>query len=217
MTEVVSSAALAELDRYARENQKAILLLNSSASDYADARCLLINGMLGGLPLGAQAVEKVLKAYLLFYDPQRNVRKLSHKLPDLLTQTSAIFPSLNLMRFESTAIKFAQHYDSRYPDNPNASTSRTTADRFELDDVMIFLNENLPCPRHVRHRAGLNAFITSSLSQKGTMSQWERWIKIDNRALAPLIEGINSESIQVLQELHPDQDMSLIFANTEAS
>ena len=40
---------------------------------------------------------------------------------------------------------FNSHYLTRYPDNPGASTTMTTADMIELDEFIILLNENMPC------------------------------------------------------------------------
>lgn len=57
------SAAFRELMRYANERSAATLLLRVAAHDYAAARCRLFNGTFEGLVLGAQAIEKTLKAY----------------------------------------------------------------------------------------------------------------------------------------------------------
>jgi hypothetical protein len=71
---------------------KAMLLLRVAAHDYAAARCLLFNCMFEGLVLGAQSIEKCLKAYLLLHDPQRHVKALRHSLPKLLEETIVLFP-----------------------------------------------------------------------------------------------------------------------------
>jgi len=202
----------AELNEFARRHHRATLFLRAATFDYADARCLILNGLLGGLASGAQAMEKLLKAYLLFQDPSKNVKRILHKLPDLLAEVARIYPNLDFSPFRETASKFEKHYASRYPDSPNASTSMTGQDIHELDEFVIFLNENLPCPRAVRYRAGMYALITISLEFAGTVTPWEFWIKSENRSLTLLIAKINAEAKEVVQELYPDQDLKGIFA-----
>ena len=192
-----------KLTDFCRDHQRASLLLRIAAEDYADARCLLLNQLFGGLVQGAQAIEKTLKAYLLFGDPKRDVKKLSHSLARLLGEADALYPSLKLFQFQQIADKFGKHYSARYPDNPNASTSKTTADVSELDSLVIYLNENLPCPRNVKYRTGLYPLITFSLGPPFTVTAWERWIKMNNLALVPLLPRINAEHISVLKELYP--------------
>src|ERR1700731_1209194 len=104
------SAAFQELMRFDKEHSRATLLLRVAAHDYAAARCLLFNGMFEGLVLGAQAIEKTLKAYLIFNDPNRPVRALQHSLPKLLTEADALFPQLALQRLMPVVEKFRRHY-----------------------------------------------------------------------------------------------------------
>jgi len=195
--------ALQELMRFANEHSRATLLLRVAAHDYAAAGCLLFNGMFEGLVLGAQAIEKCLKAYLIFADPQRPVKALNHSLPKPLTEATALFPQLPLQGFVPLAEKFRRHYQARYPDNPDASTIKATADLRELDEFIIFLNENMPCPHNVKYRAGIYPLITFSLGYKATVTTWESWIKNDNLSLSPLVLRINAEFAMVMKELYP--------------
>src|ERR1700733_257559 len=94
-----ASPAFQELMRFGNEYSRATLLLRAAAHDYAAARCLLFNGMFEGLSLGAQVIEKYLKAYLIFADPKRDVRAFLHSLPKLLSEASALFPQLSLSKF----------------------------------------------------------------------------------------------------------------------
>jgi HEPN domain-containing protein len=197
------SPAFQELMRLGNEYSRATLLLLAAAHDYAAARCLLLNGMFEGLPLGAQAIEKCLKAYLIFADSKRDVKAFQHSLPKLLSETAALFPQLSLSKFAPLVDRFRTHYEARYPDNPNASKSKTTADVFELDELIIFLNENMPCPHNVKYRAGIYPLITISLGYKGGVTTSELWIKQNNHALAPLLPRINAEYALVIKELHP--------------
>lgn len=200
------SVAWVEMDSYCRKHSRATLLLLTAAHDYASARCLLLNGLFGGLVFGAQSLEKLFKAYILFIDPSREVKKaFSHSLTKLLQETDTICPSLGLSKYTSLVQKFSGHYATRYPDDPAGSKSMTTADLFELDEFVIFLNENLPCPRNVKYRTGLYALITFSLGPGGTVTPWEQWIKVGNQFLAPLVARINADHLAVLADLYPNQ------------
>lgn len=72
--------------QFSRTHKSAMLLMFRGTDDYVGARCCLLNGALAGLELAAQAVEKHLKAMLLFLQPAANVRAFSHRLPDLLRE-----------------------------------------------------------------------------------------------------------------------------------
>jgi HEPN domain-containing protein len=198
------SAAFQELMRFADQHSLATKLLRIAAHDYAAARCLLFNGMFEGLVLGAQAIEKCLKAYLIFDNPQRRERELHHhSLPKLLTEAGALFPQLSLPRFAPTVEKFRTHYQARYPDNPDASTTKSTAEMRQLDELLIFLNENMPCPRNAKYQAGIYPLITFSFNAERRATTWELWIKHDNEALIPLLPRINVEYLAVMEALHP--------------
>jgi hypothetical protein len=201
-----ASAAWVDLNDYCRKHSRATLLLLTAAHDYASARCLLLNGLLGGLVFGAQTIEKLLKAYILFADPSREVKKaFSHSLTKLLQEAASLYPQLSFSKYAPLVQKFSGHYATRYPDDPAASKSVTTADLFELDEFVIFLNENLPCPRNVKYRTGLYALITFSLGPARTVTPWEQWIKAGNQSLAPLVPRINADHVAVLTDLYPDQ------------
>jgi hypothetical protein len=204
MNEARASPAYLELTDFFNKHSRATLLMRVAGADYAASRCLLLNGLFAGLVLGSQAIEKSLKAYLLFHDPQRHVRRLSHSLPKLLTEARSSFPNLSLLGFEPVVIKFGRHYETRYPDNPGASSNMTTADLLELDELIIFLSEHMPCPRNVRYRAGIYPMITFSLGYQATVPPTEFWIKNNNRALAPLLPRIHAEHMRVMEELYPE-------------
>jgi hypothetical protein len=203
MTETPPSAAYFALTKFCEQHSSATRLLLVAAQDYASARCLLQNGLLTGLVLGAQTIEKLLKAYLLFDNTKSNVRRLSHSLPRLLREVDTLFPSVPLSEFAPLAEKFSRHYATRYPDNPNASKSMTSADLFELDAFVVFLNENMPCPRDVRCRTGLYALITFSLGYSAMVTPTESWIKNGNRPLAPLLPRIAADYHAVMKDLYP--------------
>jgi hypothetical protein len=202
MYERLPSVAFLNLKAFCEQHSSATRLLLVAAQDYAAGRCLLMNGLLTDLVQGAQAIEKLLKAYLLFNNPLRDVKRLSHSLSRLLSETEALFPALPLSEFAPLAEKFGRHYATRYPDNANASTSMTSADLLELDAFVVFLSENMPCPRNVRYRTGLYAVVTFSLGYQATVPPTEYWIKRNNQALAPLLPRIAHDYVVVMKELY---------------
>ncbi len=201
MDDTQRSVAFQVVYQFCLDNRPATALLRVATRDYAEARCLLLNQLFGGLVLGAQAMEKYLKAYILFKAPQSNVRGFNHSLPELLEKAANFFPQLS--GFSEVGQKFSRHYDIRYPDNRSASTSMTTGDLAELDEFIIFLNENMSCPRNVKYRTGLYAEITFSLDHPALMQPVEFWIRNNNQALAPLLPCINADYVAVKKELFP--------------
>lgn len=197
------SKAFQDMMEFGVEHGAGTRLLYAATDDYAASRCLLLNLMFPGLPLGAQAVEKYLKGYLLLADPKRDVRALGHALLPLTKEVDAVAPQLQLIRFAPFVEKFARHYRSRYPDNPEALAAKTTADRTDLDEFVIFINENLPCPMTVKYRSGFYAAVTSSLGFAARMTPAEHWIKLENRALAPLLPQIAENYALVQNLLYP--------------
>jgi len=80
----------------------------------------------------------------------------------------------------------------------------TTADLIELDEMIVFLNENLPCPKSVKYRTGFYAEITFSLGYESKPTPREVWIKLNNEALTPLLPRIEDDYTEVMRALYPD-------------
>jgi HEPN domain-containing protein len=205
MNSNAASPAYMALNVFAQEHSSAFKLLHVAAHDYAAARCLLQNLLITGLTLGAQAIEKLLKAHLLLADPKRDVKHLGHALPRLAQEVASLFPKLPLLQHLSMIERFERHYNSRYPDNVNSSTSMTTGDLLELDPLVVLLNETLPCPLNVKMRTGFYYTVTFSLNPLSTSSPTEFWIKNHNYALNPLLPRINKDYFKVMKNLYPDQ------------
>ena len=77
-----------ELLDFNRSNRKAVKFVEAATDDYVSCRCCLINGLFTGLILGAQAVEKYLKAFVLFQDPSIDVRSYNHQIKALISLAS---------------------------------------------------------------------------------------------------------------------------------
>jgi hypothetical protein len=80
-------------------------------------------------------------------------------------------------------LRYEGFYKQRYPDNNVQSLGMSSEEIFELDEFILFLNENLPMPFEAKYRTGLYALVTFSLH--GRAVPWEHWIKHRNQALGP--------------------------------
>jgi len=192
-----------DVQTFARENQLAMEFLMIATDEYAAARCCLSNGLLAGLVLGAQAVEKYLKAFILFQNPTKNVKKLSHKISDLAKQASLLSQSFSLTQYAQLIRRLEQHYEGRYPDNPDASKHKSSSEIDELDQLVIYLNEQMMFPPEVKYRSGFYAMANSSLD-KSVLLSTEAWIKTNNKALFPLLPSIQSQYLAVLNHFYPN-------------
>jgi HEPN domain-containing protein len=116
--ETQPSAAVQAMMQFCSANSDATTLLHTAGHDYAAARCLLLNGLVSsGLVMGAQAIEKFLKAYILLKNPAKAVRQSQHSLTDLLKEADQLAPSLGLSKYSAAMSRHEDYYRNRYPDN----------------------------------------------------------------------------------------------------
>ena len=95
--------------------------------------------------------------------------------------------------------KLNSHYQSRYYDNPNNNTNCVpTADLKELDDLWIYLVENIPMPVEVKFRSGTYVY----LCQPGIKDLWGYWLLLNNPLLQDRIEVIQKTNNEVLNHLY---------------
>jgi HEPN domain-containing protein len=191
-----------EILEFSRQNKKAMLLLHTAANDYAAARCLLISGLFPGLSIGAQAIEKFLKAITLLASPSTKVG-WTHNLPNLLANVEQHVPAIYALDCAPVAQRFHEYYQTRYPDNPGQPSSMNTAEIDELDRTIVGLNLILPCPRNVRMRSGLFAAVTFSLNHLNNVTPTERWIKQRNLALDLHWSAIERDYFDAMREIYP--------------
>src|SRR5688572_6077528 len=81
---------MAEVLAFAGNNREAGELYSSATEDYVAARCCILNGLFSGFPLGAQAVEKMLKAFILYKAPATKVRDMSHYIDVLAKEAGRL-------------------------------------------------------------------------------------------------------------------------------
>jgi HEPN domain-containing protein len=168
-----------EIAIYCRQNQAAMLLMNRAAGDYIGSRCCLLNQVFSGLELGAQAVEKVFKAMLLFNDPNENIKMYSHSLQKLAKRIE----ELNLCRldhFDEKLKKLESYFSSRYPDDPKGARSSSTGDIQYIDEIVLYCFEKLSAPIEVLMESGIYVRGLTPVISRIEKSGEEHWLTHKN-------------------------------------
>ncbi|MBE0468274.1 MAG: hypothetical protein IBX55_02030 [Methyloprofundus sp.] len=141
-------------------NEQACSLLHTAACDYAAARCCLLNGLLSGFQLASQAVEKLIKASILFHEPTVNIRtEYGHDLPSLLKGLETVLNHSIDPKHHQTVDKLLLHYKSRYPDNPDRAMSASSDELDGIDELCFFLTSQLFVPSELKYRVGILARV----------------------------------------------------------
>ena len=104
-----------ELIEFNRTHRDAVEFVIAATDDYVACRCCLLNGLFPGLRLGAEALEKYLKAFVLYGDPSLDVRKHNHRIGDLASVASSLVPRFNAVQFRQVIDRLETHYRRRYP------------------------------------------------------------------------------------------------------
>lgn len=186
---------------FAYAHPRAMMLADRGASDYCGARCCLLNGVFSGLELGAQAVEKHLKAMLAFKDPNENPRKFEHNLLPFAQQVESRGIALLSPHFK-TLERLQAHYQARYPDNPGQPSTASTAELVEVDVLMNHLLESMPIPREVSLRSGVFARAIGSAKSQ-VISAEEYWLVRENPILQAKIPQLTEEVLAWFASAHP--------------
>jgi hypothetical protein len=126
-----------ELMHFKRIHHEAVGFMEVATNDYVACHCCLLNGLFPGLRLGAEAVEKYLKAFVLYAEPAHNVRKYVHGIKDVAAATSKLKPGFNpLQQFSQLIDRLETHYPST-----GFADLRLAADfgRTQVSDLRILL------------------------------------------------------------------------------
>lgn len=125
-----------ELREFLRENQRGWKLAWKAREDYKLARLGMVSGAWSAFEMGEQAVEKLLKSFIVFRDPSAKVRELGHDTTACLEAACAagLTASEDL---ERTAERLRELYRRRYPDIPGAPQSLSTGEVHALDRAVF--------------------------------------------------------------------------------
>ncbi len=154
-----------EIIEYGRTHQKALLLRNISANDYISARCLINNGLIAqGHILAQQAIEKILKSFLLFLKKDIDIRKFKpHRIKPLIDKVIEI-GGYELDKFIDFGIYLSDTYElSRYPDSKLATTTShwtiSGENLSDIDEMYTMIDSLIPIPVEIREKNGVNSIL----------------------------------------------------------
>jgi len=181
---MATKMAKEEVLHYRLDNIDALSMISYGIDDYIASRCLLINCLFTGLVLAAQAVEKYLKGYILFFEKDFRPKKSLHHILTLADELQS-YQDFGLSEYKPLFERLERHYETRYPDNPNQSTYMGTEELDEIDSFIIHLNDSLPAPDEIKYGFGLYRKLFIGIENnlpQGKLPQ-ERWLLKDNYAL----------------------------------
>ncbi len=165
-----------------RANRKAVQFIEAATEDYVSCRCCLINGLFTGMVLGAQAIEKYLKAFALFKDPTLSEKRYNHQIKALVSLVSDQEPKIEPVQFGDLFDRLESYYKTRYPGTAGAATEMSTGEMDRIDRFVLHLYDLLPIPEEAKF-GNYGYFCLVFLSKDGTISPYEEWLKLKNTAL----------------------------------
>lgn len=160
-----------------------------SAEDYGAARCCLINGLFPGFVMAEQAVEKLIKGILLTADPSfKPKRGYGHDLAFLCAKLQETYPGISLSVFEDTIKMLQSCYDGRYPDSGTNSLAHTTAQLRSIDELYMYLDEQVPITGEMRLQIGALPLLYSAYVRITNIPAC-LWLLQGNEAAHRLLSG----------------------------
>jgi len=171
-----------EHQKYCAKNTRTLMFLYDADQDYVAARCCILNGLFPGFMLASQAVEKFLKALVVFEGKKVKNTHDPFKLKECLKEVK----DYDLDRYDGLLKKLSDHYKARYSDNKmDYKTNGASSEELDdLDDLWMFLKEKLPLPNEVKFRT--NFF--SDLFDESPYWKDKFWIREKNGSLADRIQ-----------------------------
>ena len=174
-----------DLIEFSRTHRAAGEFLVAATDDYAGCRCCLLNGLFSGLRLGAETVEKHLKACILYADPVRVIKGYNHRIKHLASAASDLEPRFNPSDFTKVIDRLEIHYRQRYPDVTNFDRSASTGELVCIDELVLHIWECLPIPDAPKFRSyGYYFFVCCPWAPP--TNPHKKWLEQENGALQPV-------------------------------
>ena len=171
-----------EFIEFNRANREAGEFVIAATDDYAACRCCLLNGLFPGLRLGAEAIEKYLKAFVLYGDPSLKVKNYLHSIKDLASVASSLEPRFDSVRFGHVIDRLETHYRHRYPNVPDFKLDASTSELLEIDEIVLHISECLPIPEVPKFR-NYGYFFFVCCSWTPSMDSYKKWLEWENVTL----------------------------------
>ena len=172
-----------ELQEFTTHHIKAVEFVIAATEDYAACRCCLLNGLFSGLYLGAEAVEKYLKAFLLYVDPTIDVRKeYSHGITKLAAKACSLKPGSDLSQFTKVIDRLEMHHNNRYPDHPKFKRDASTDELLAIDELVLLTVDSIPISEVPKFR-NFGYFFIVCCPWEPRMNTLKDWLERQNLAL----------------------------------
>jgi HEPN domain-containing protein len=163
-------------------DRNAGMFFRHSAEDYAAARCCILNGLFPGFVMAEQAVEKLIKGFILFKEPQfKPKRGCGHDLRSLVHVLHSYYPDFSLTAYEKIIEIIQSAYDGRYPDSDVQSQAYMTAQLRDIDELYIFLADQSPITGDFRYQIGVWPYLYMAYLGLTNMPE-PKWSLFDNQA-----------------------------------
>ncbi|MFN7160576.1 MAG: hypothetical protein ACK4NC_03125 [Candidatus Gracilibacteria bacterium] len=177
---------LPELSKTAKdfhnEYAESMLFLFHADMDYLAARCLILNSLIEpGLEIACQAIEKIIKALLYLETKQKTTLKGNdkHNPAKLRNELESVQNRYKISTVHNDLLdRLFPHYQSRYHDNADASTTKSSYELYEIDSLYKELRGYLSIPQELLNRTYLSALSPKYLS---TLRHYEL-LKEDNHS-----------------------------------
>lgn len=141
-----------ELIEFNRIHVDAVKFMIAATDDYVACRCCLLNGLFPGLRLGAEAVEKYLKAFVLFANPSIDVKQYNHRIKTWASKASGLKPGFEPTQFSLIIDRLETHYRNRYPNVPNFKRNASSGELIGIDEFVLHICDSLPIPEVPKFR-----------------------------------------------------------------
>jgi hypothetical protein len=172
-----------ELIEFNRVHGGAAGFIMAATDDYIACRCCLLNGLFPGLRLGAEAVEKYLKAFILYRHPSVNVeKKYHHRIKKVASDASLLAPRFNALQFSQVFERLETHYRNRYPDVTNFTREASPAELVGIDEAVLHICECLPIPEVPKFR-NYGPFFFVCCNWIPSVPAYANWLEQGNLAI----------------------------------
>ena len=104
-----------------------------------------------------------MKATILFKDSTYSFKKIKHGIIDLTAVLNKNF-SYALSEYNDLLRRLELHYNYRYPDNSDKSSSRSSGEIVEIDRLYFFLLDKLNIPDFLKYRNIIFEYLFSENS-----------------------------------------------------
>ncbi|CAN7476180.1 HEPN domain-containing protein [Caballeronia sp. LjRoot31] len=171
------------------EHRMAGHFFRQSADDYAAARCCLLNGLFPGFVMAEQAVEKLIKGFIITKDASFKPKpRQGHDLAWLCTKLQELYPHISIAPYERIIKLLQACYDGRYPDSGNDRFGLTTAELKNIDDLYMYLADLVPIEGEMKMRIGVFSHLYSAYLNLSNIPDG-KWMLHGNEAALRLLTG----------------------------